>query len=133
MKPTIGKKIAFGFALALLMIAIIGATTFRSTTKLIEAAGWSEHTSEVITSLEGLPSNLKDAETGQRGFLITGEERYLEPYNQSKVSVKADLQNLRMLTADNPNQQRRLDSLEPLIADKYTELDQERRVGKECR
>jgi methyl-accepting chemotaxis protein len=124
MNLTIGKKIALGFSLALAMIAIIGTTAFRSTSKLIETAGWSEHTTEVIASVEDLLSGMKDAETGQRGYLLTGEEHYLEPYTQSRAPVEREFQELRKLTADNPNQQRRLGALEPLIADKYRELQE---------
>ncbi len=72
MNLTIGKKITIGFGLALGMIAIIGASSYYSTQKLIEAAGWSQHTSQVIARIESLLSAMQDAETGQRGFLITG-------------------------------------------------------------
>jgi methyl-accepting chemotaxis protein len=67
-------------------------------------------------------SALQDAETGQRGYIITGEERYLEPYQTGTTLVNQTIQNLRRLTADNPNQQRRLDSVEPLTAGKIGEL-----------
>jgi methyl-accepting chemotaxis protein len=124
MNLTIGKKIALGFGLALVMIALIGATTFRGTTKLIDAAGWSQHTSIVLANLEDLLSGVKDAETGQRGYLLTGDEHYLEPYTQAKAPVDNDVEEVRKLTSDNPNQQRRIGALEPLIAAKFSELQE---------
>src|SRR5207245_9246059 len=57
-----------------------------------------------------------------RGYLLTGGERFLEPYNAAVQSIDADLKDVRKLTADNPNQQRRLDALEPLVAAKLAEL-----------
>jgi methyl-accepting chemotaxis protein len=67
-------------------------------------------------------SDVKDAETGQRGFLLTGDEHYLEPYQSGITAVFQKLTDLRDLTKDNPNQQRRLDTLEPLIQAKFDEL-----------
>jgi len=64
----------------------------------------------------------KDAETGQRGFLITNLENYLEPYNSAGSAVAAAVAEVRQLTSDNPTQQTRLDDLEPLIAAKFDEL-----------
>jgi len=74
---------------------------------------------------------LKDAETGGRGYLITGEERYLEPYRNSLPAIQRDIDELRNLTADNANQQRRLDSLEPLVSEKLGVLKETITLRKE--
>jgi methyl-accepting chemotaxis protein len=73
------------------------------------------HTYRVLDELEGVLSGMKDAETGQRGYILTGDEKYLEPYRGAQVSVDQGVKSLRDLTKDNVNQQRRLDILEPLI------------------
>lgn len=73
-------------------------------------------------NLERLFSMLQDAETGQRGFVITGEERYLAPYNDALLRVQPAISEIKKLTADNPNQQRRIDMLNPLVATKLAEL-----------
>jgi methyl-accepting chemotaxis protein len=122
MKWTIGTKIGGGFALALAALLIIGVVSYRSTTGLIETAALVDHTHLVLENLEKLLSTMKDAETGQRGFLVTGEERYLEPYNAAVGQSDQILKTVRELTQDNPNQQRRLDTLDPLIAGKLSEL-----------
>jgi methyl-accepting chemotaxis protein len=67
---------------------------------------------------------LKDAETGQRGYIITGVDSYLEPYQSALAAIKSTVENVRKLTADNPNQQRRLAALSPLIDAKLAELKQ---------
>jgi methyl-accepting chemotaxis protein len=122
MKWTIGTKIGGGFAMALAALLIIGVVSYRSTTGLIDTAAMVDHTHLVLENLEKLLSTMKDAETGQRGFLVTGEERYLEPYTAAIGQADQILKTVRELTQDNPNQQRRLDALEPLIAGKFTEL-----------
>src|SRR6267378_5467666 len=119
---TIGKKIGGGFGMALAILLVIGFLTYRSTTKLIETNRLVAHTYEVLADLEALLSTLKDAETGQRGFLITGDEPYLEPYHAALAKIDSIVKELRRLTSDNLNQQRRLDVLEPLISKKVEEL-----------
>jgi len=122
MKWTVGTKIAAGYALALIILVILGVVSYRNTTGLIEAAQMKTHTYQVIENLGRVLSNLKDAEAGQRGYIIIGEDRYLEPYQTGTSAVNETVQNLRALTADNPNQQRRIDALGPLIAAKLAEL-----------
>ncbi len=122
MKWSVGTKIGSGFALALAIMLIIGAVSYRSTTGFIQSAESVTHTHLVLQKLESLLSKFKDAETGQRGYVLTGEERYLEPYNGAMEGIDSLLKELRKLTADNSNQQRRLDALEPLGANKFAEL-----------
>ncbi|MFA5172396.1 MAG: CHASE3 domain-containing protein, partial [Sulfuriferula sp.] len=122
MKWSVGTKIGAGYVLALVILVILGAVSYRNTTGLIQAAEMKAHTYQVLENLERVISNLKDAETGQRGYIITGEDRYLDPYQSGTSAVNETIQHLRKLTADNPNQQQRLDTLEPLIANKLAEL-----------
>jgi methyl-accepting chemotaxis protein len=122
MKWSVGTKIGAGYALALIILVILGTVSYRNTTGLIEAAQMKAHTYQVLENLDRVLSTLKDAETGQRGYIITGESQYLEPYQIGTSAVNKTVQTLRGLTADNPNQQRRLDAIEPLIAAKISEL-----------
>jgi len=75
-------------------------------------------------NLADLLSDLQDAETGQRGYIITGVENYLEPYKAGIAQVEMHRKSLVTLTADNPNQQRRLADLEPLIRARLALLQQ---------
>ncbi|MEU4238556.1 CHASE3 domain-containing protein [Actinoplanes sp. NPDC026619] len=81
-----------------------------------------EHTYLVLCRIADVSVALKDAETGQRGFLITGEDSYLAPYTAAQTNVATAQQTLRTLTADNAAQQARLDELAPLIESKFAEL-----------
>ena len=116
MKMTVGKKISAGFCLAIIALAAIGGTAYQSTRQLVETAGWVAHTEDVLRSLEEIISSLKDVETGQRGYVITGEDSFLEPNRDGLGRVESEVRNVRVLTKDNDKQQRRLDALEPLIA-----------------
>src|SRR5713226_6991888 len=99
MKWTVGTKIGTGYALALLILVIFGAVSYRNTTGLVEAAEIRVHTYQVLQNLGEMLSALQNAETGQRGYVITGEERYLEPYQIGTTAVNQTIQNLRKLTA----------------------------------
>src|SRR5450759_4805256 len=101
MKWSVGTKIGAGYALALMILVILGVVSYRNTTGLIAAAQMKTHTYQVLENLKGVLSTLKDAETGQRGYIISGEERYLEPYRAGTSAVSLTIQNLRGLTADN--------------------------------
>jgi PAS domain S-box-containing protein len=88
----------------------------------IESNKWVIHTHEVINDLGELLSTLKDAETGERGYLITGQSDYLEPYNDALKKIDILTRSSRVMTVDNEKQQRNFDSLEPLIAQKLDQL-----------
>jgi methyl-accepting chemotaxis protein len=122
MNMKIGSRILTGYAVALLVVGAIGVVAYRATNELVSSADWVTHTHKVRETLSELSSALKDAETGQRGFVLTGEERYLEPYTAATRTVDAHLQDLRELTADNRAQQNRIATLQPLITGKMAEL-----------
>lgn len=115
---TIQKKVAIGFTVILLLLAGIGTGLVFSLNHSMESAHWVAHTHIVMEKLEDLLSQLKDVETGQRGYTITQNKVFLEPYEASIQIITQDFKDLRTLTADNPEQQRKLDALGPLIQKK---------------
>ncbi len=121
---TFGRKIAAGFTLAFLLLLGIGAVAYRSISSLTNTSQLVTHTHQVLEHIAEVLSLLKDAETGQRGYIITSDEAFLEPYQTAISSVHSVVKELRQLTADNPNQQTRIDKAEPLITAKLGELKQ---------
>ena len=119
---SIGARIGAGFAVGMAIIVAIGVSAYVSTQRLLEANRWVTHTHEVIEGLEHVLSVLKDAETGQRGFVLTGEERYLEPYNAADGQVQHDIDALVALTRDNAAQQESLRQVRKLADAKLAEL-----------
>jgi len=119
---TFGRRIATGFAVSFTLLLGIGAIAYQSLDTITETSYRVTHTHAVLEHINGTIGDLKDAETGQRGFVITGEEAYLAPYESGVRSLSQQVKTLRELTRDNPNQQQRIDILEPLITAKLTEL-----------
>jgi len=113
-----------GFIFAVLAVALIAVLSYRSFEEQSAAADRVTHTLEVMSQLESVLSVMKDAETGQRGFLLTGDEAYLHPYTQAQAVVGSALKTLRTETNDNPRQQERLNLLEQLATEKMEELEQ---------
>ncbi|MBX9688039.1 MAG: response regulator [Candidatus Obscuribacterales bacterium] len=116
------KSFGFWLALTLALLLTMAWTSFDSLSKQTESKASVDHTLNVLINLEALLSTLKDLETGQRGFVLTGEDSYLEPYRKSINNVKKELEKLKQLTPDNEAQQKRLNKLESLISDKVIEL-----------
>jgi len=83
---------------------------------------WVDHTHQVLNEASLLLGHLRDMEIGQRGFLLTLNEDYLEPYNSGKKESLVSLERLYKLTSDNLKQQDRLSKIEKLIVNKFNEL-----------
>ena len=109
------RRIQIGFGIAVAIIAAVGAAALRSTEATVDSARWVAHTLRVRAELEAGFADLIEAETGVRGYVITGDTSYLAPYHSARTTLSSRLAGLRGLTADNPPQQRRLDSLETLV------------------
>jgi PAS domain S-box-containing protein len=121
-KSSVGIKIGAGFALAVVLTVAIGAAAYHSTRSFLETSHLAVHTRQVLGHIDQLLSTLKDAESGQRGYLITGDESYLKPYSSALASLETAIPELRQLAADEPVVQRRLDALAPLVEIRLGEL-----------
>ena len=118
----IGRLGALGFALSFVVLAGLFGMTIWEDVAGSRAFESVSHTREVQTQLTLMLSTLQDAETGQRGYLLTGLDEYLEPYESAERGIDGVVAELRSLTADNPRQQEQLDLIEPLITEKFDEL-----------
>jgi methyl-accepting chemotaxis protein len=122
MKWSIGAKIGSGFALSLVALLIIGVSAYRTTTDQLQTAERVTHSHLVLQTLEELLLLLTEAETGQRGFVITGEERYLRIYEEALGHIDATLKEATDLTSDNEVQQRRIETLRPIVRNRLAAL-----------
>ena len=126
-------KTLIGFLLAVVAVAIIALLSYQSLQATTATATNLTQTIEVLGRLESLLSTLTDAETGQRGFLLTGEESYLAPYTDAKEALPDEIRSMRALLVNRPEQRRRLDAVESLANLKMAELDSTvsaRRAGR---
>ncbi|MCK6624345.1 MAG: PAS domain S-box protein [Anaerolineae bacterium] len=115
MKLSLERKILLGFGVALFILSIVGATSYRSITHLIAADKYTEDTYSALLKLETLLSHLKDVETGARGYVISGDERYLEPYNLAARQIDQEVNELEQWVGDDPDRRQQLNGLKALI------------------
>ena len=114
--------LAFGF-IAIVLVLVVGVVVALANVGTVyRAAGAVAHTSAVKTQLQALLASLIDAETGERGYIITGNDSYLEPYTRGVAAAATELGRVRQLTADNPEQQIDLDRVAAETRVKLDEL-----------
>ena len=119
MKDT--HKIAGWLAGAGLLVTLIIAESFWTYSQIEEAAAVRKYTHTVLDSADDLLSALKDAETGQRGYLLTGDKTFLEPYLAVRDHISSQLAELRRITLVNAAQ-KHLDALAPLVDAKLAHM-----------
>jgi methyl-accepting chemotaxis protein len=124
MKWSIGAKIMSGYVLALLTILVIAGISYRSMRQFMGDVEQRKQTHELLVHLERVLSCLKDAETGQRGYLLTGQKDYLTRFETAEIAVSTALEELRKRTAKNPTHEFRLSQLKSLTDDRFASLQE---------
>jgi signal transduction histidine kinase len=127
------QRLLIGFGLIFAVSAIVDIAAYRIVGSLINTNHWVEHTQDVRSELKSLLYTLEDAETGQRGYLLTGNPAYLEPYQAALNNVAPRLQHLIHLTADNGEQQREIPRLRQAIQSKLDEVNRTIQLYQEHR
>jgi PAS domain S-box-containing protein len=122
--PPLPIRILIGFLIAITAIVIVARLSYGALKDTVGGAQRVADTLVVIEQLEAILSTMKDAETGQRGFMLTGDENYIAPYMHAKAMLAGQIATAHALVADDPEQQRRLQGLEQVCADKMAELAQ---------
>ena len=111
------------FFLTIMLISAISLVLFLTGEKQAsDDRKWVTHTREVIVTATDFQKQLVDAETGQRGFLLTGTPAYLEPYYTGKQGATEQFNRLKFLTRDSDTQQQRLEKIDVLMQQKFAEL-----------
>ena len=125
-KRTLGldPRVTAGLA-AVLLFFILSTVIAIYTTQQLKASNASvAQTHQVITAIDRLLVDVQDAETGQRGFLLTGDERYLEPYSRAVSQVQKRMRRVSSLIAETDEQNWRFEELQGYIATRFDELEQ---------
>lgn len=105
-------------------MTIAGGSAFNFARQLRETDTSVSHTQEALRAIQELEAEVASIESGQRGYIITGDEKLLNRFRNGNDRVPVSLASIRKVTADNPNQERRLDQLEPLITQRIDFADQ---------
>lgn len=102
---------------------IVGAVSYAAIANFVDDASWVTHTYTVIDKIDSLLVTMVDAETGQRGYLLTGNTTYLAPYHYAIGSIDRQIGDLRQLTSDNPVQQSNVEQLASLTKARLAQLE----------
>ncbi|MFC4635426.1 CHASE3 domain-containing protein [Dokdonia ponticola] len=111
------------FVVSLFAIIFIAGLGYKHITNLSKSTDLVIHAFKVNVELEQILSYLKDAETGQRGFIITRDSSYLKPFFEGRIKVNNSFAELKYLTIDNPEQQENLKELSTLIDKRLDNLE----------
>lgn len=121
-RPSGRRRTAFILGPAVVVVLVAAAALWSGRIAVIQD-GWTEHTQEVQLDLAAILQRLTDAETGERGYVVTGNPRFLGPYRDAQAEVRRDLATLRALTVDNPVQTPRVDSLSATADHRFASID----------
>ncbi|PST85142.1 histidine kinase [Pedobacter yulinensis] len=124
MSAKLKSNLRLGLGLSLLLLVISSLASFISLQNLNKASGMVTKTNDILRNLEQILSTLKDAETGQRGYLLTGDKAFLEPYNGASDRAQLLLNQVETKTADNPLQQKNIAVLREIIVKRLDILRQ---------
>ncbi len=123
-RPNFRRRKRALFGVAALVLLVVGVFSHREWEQFRGANTEAAQTREIVDAVDQLHASVIDAETGQRGFLLTGEERYLRPYNQALQLIPDQIGKLKNLLAGRPNESQNLAQLSSLMDEKLTELSQ---------
>ena len=114
-RPGLLRNLQIGFGLSLLILIITSVASYSSISNLLDGSRWVDHTDSVIIKLDNTLSALRDAESGPRAFLLTGDTTYLQSYNTVTDRIGILLDSIQEMTSDNPAQQRHIEELRQVI------------------
>ncbi|OLF14810.1 response regulator [Actinophytocola xanthii] len=130
---TVGRLLATGYLLAIAGLLTVGISSYLRIGALLADRRPVDHTYDVLTELSLLRNQVLEAVRGEFGFLLTGDEALLAPYQNAAVTMESSIASLRRLTADDQSQQIRISGLHALLdeylADLSDAVDQRRREG----
>jgi PAS domain S-box-containing protein len=115
MKNRIGRNLRVGYGFSISILLIVGAISYISLKSMLTSTRAVAHSSEIVQKLERLISAMKDAETGQRGYLLSGQANFLQPYQGAFVEAERLNKELTLLTQDNPVQQRNMNEISQVL------------------
>ncbi|MEO7932318.1 MAG: CHASE3 domain-containing protein [Chthoniobacterales bacterium] len=115
MKRATHLYLLIGFLVALLLLSGVALVNWRHIADMQDSAEWVRHTEKVREAIHQLQIEMQEVETGMRGFVITGDETFLEPYEKARGQISGQYRLLRELTRDNPAQQKHCAMIEPTL------------------
>src|SRR5205823_2268423 len=122
--------VTLGLAAASAVLVLVAVLSYISLVQNGEHRRWVTHTYQVLEKLDAVRTNMTDAETGERGYILTGHDSFLTPYRTGLNEIHQNLGELRVLTGDNLIQQHALDRLTPIVVARLGELEERIQVRR---
>lgn len=107
----ISQQLYIAFACIIIILLVLSTVTYVNLREYSDADGWNIHTYKVISDFQDLGQSMINMETGQRGYSITGDDKFLEPYNSGKGDFDKYFNEIKQLTSDNPKEQEQLQKI----------------------
>ncbi|MBS1662162.1 MAG: CHASE3 domain-containing protein, partial [Bacteroidetes bacterium] len=109
--PNLLRNLQIGFGASLLILIVTSVASWSSIRNLMDSSKWVDHTDSVLLKLSNISTVLRDAESGQRGYLLTGDTTFLRAFNSAQDRVHAIVDSVETLIGDNPSQRTNMKSL----------------------
>jgi PAS domain S-box-containing protein len=122
MRLNFNRNLQIGYGISILMLIVVGFISYRTVRQLLDSNNAVQHSTLIMQQLEKTMSVMKDAETGQRGYLLTNRRQFLEPYNGAYQQANALVDQVSALTKDNPEQQRDMQEIRRILLQRMTIL-----------
>ncbi|MFV7235712.1 response regulator [Flavobacterium sp. ZB4R12] len=123
MEMTLGRKIVIGFIACALVLLGVAIFSFKNSEKFVASNALVNHSNQVLYEFEQILMSSVDAETGVRGYVITGDDDFLKPFTSANTKVTEQLDKIKELTKDNPNQQKYIAELAKEIKMRFDNLN----------
>jgi signal transduction histidine kinase/DNA-binding response OmpR family regulator/CHASE3 domain sensor protein len=114
-RPGLLRNLQIGFGLSLLLLIITSVASYSSINNLMDGTQWVDHTDSVIIKIDRALFTLRDAESGQRGYLLTGDSSFLAYFNGAQDQLHVITDSMSEMTADNPNQIKNVKELRTVL------------------
>jgi CHASE3 domain sensor protein len=121
-KMTIERKVLTGLIACAIIFIGLAIFILKNSDKFIASTNLVDHSNKVVNEFEQVLVTSMDIETGSRGFIITGEDKYLEPFTNAGNKLSEHLEKVKKLTKDNPEQQTNIAELEKELKNRFSEL-----------
>jgi signal transduction histidine kinase/DNA-binding response OmpR family regulator/CHASE3 domain sensor protein len=123
MKQSLTRNLVIGFGFSLLLLLGSSLASYLSIHNLLQSSKWVTHTYKVISELENIIAPVREAETAQRGFIISDDPAYLEPFHGAFQESLNALERVQNLTTDNSDEQQRCENLRVFINKRFSKLE----------
>ncbi|HVX48672.1 MAG TPA: response regulator [Chitinophagaceae bacterium] len=115
MKKSIITRLYIGFGVAIILVIVVGFSSYQSLRNKTTSADWVNHTYEVMNTVKDIQATVPRMRSALKNYFITGEERFRQPLDEGKITLPKKLHDLKSLIADNAPQLEKADSLQSQI------------------